>query len=266
MQKTLANIVLGATSILMLFVSTASLAAQKITADVGYVSTKNYTSVENQVNPIRLKAIKETATTLGARGGLAYRGFQINQSLKDQARELDQIFNFNQLLINNNVLPPVLVTSNNNANLSSQTAIRYASKTYKIITPARFVTAAPTWRTYLWMSYKKPELPDKTLLPNTKAEAEVWNKYIRTGWEQGLEQANAIFDANLNRLKRDYMGIVLYRKLLAQGMVSAPYIAKANLGVTGDSKEIRIDDRVMRITKGSALQPDSKQWKAIITK
>lgn len=115
------------------------------------------------------------------------------------------------------------------------------------------------------MSYPKPSVPDRSLLPKNQAEAEVWNRFIRDGWQNGIKQANGIFATNLNRLRRDYSGIVLYRKLLAQDMVSAPYIAKADLGVTGDSNEIHVDDRVLRITAHSELQTDSSKWQPVIT-
>lgn len=253
-------------SALSLLSTVNALAEKPLSADVGYVSLKNYTSVSSQVNPIRLSALQETATTLGARGALAWRSYEINESLKQQASYLDQVFDFNQLLIGNNVLPPVLVEANSPVNLSSSTSIRLASKIYEISAPATFVTAAPTWRTYLWMNFKKPEMPDQTLLPQTQAEAIVWNKYIKIGWEQGLSQANSIFSANLSRLKRDYTGIVLYRKLLAQGMVSAPFVAQADMGVTGDDNQLRINDRVLRITEGSKLQTNPKKWAPVLTK
>ena len=81
------------------------------------------------------------------------------------------------------------------------------------------------------MSYKKPSLPNKSLLPTNRAEAYAWDEYLQDGWKQGLRQANDIFSANLNRLKRDFTGMVLYRKLLAQDMISSPTVAKADLGV-----------------------------------
>ncbi|MBS0350840.1 MAG: type IV secretory system conjugative DNA transfer family protein, partial [Proteobacteria bacterium] len=161
--------------------------------------------------------------------------------------------------------PPVLEESNNSLNLASDDAIRLAAKTYRIVSPARFVTGAPNWRSYLWMNYSKPAVPDRTLLPKNQAEAQIWNRFIKEGWQNGVQQANAIFASNLNRLRRDYNGMVLYRKMLAQNMVSAPYVAKADLGVTGDSHEMRIDDQVLRITANSELQTDSSKWQPILT-
>lgn len=234
-------------------------------ADIGYVKIDQFPSENSQINPVRWQALYETALSLGATGALAWRSEQVNQSLDQNAAQLNKIFDFNQLLLNDNVLPPVLVESDNSLNLASDDSIRLSAKTYKIISPARFVTAAPSWRTYLWMSYPKPSVPDRTLLPKNKAEAELWNHFIREGWINGVAQANAIFAANLNRLRRDYNGMILYRKMLAQGMVSAPYIAKADMGVTGNRNEMRVDDRILRITANSELNTDSSTWQPILT-
>lgn len=235
-------------------------------AQLGYVEFNQLPTANGKINKIRLAALRETATTLGAQGALAWRGEHIDNALEKQAAYLDHVFNFNQILLKHNVLPPVLTESQGNLNLADNNTVRMADKTYKIVSPARFVTTPPTWRNYIWLSFKKPGVPDTTLLPANKAEARIWNFYLRIGWKEGLQQANDIFAANLNRLKRDYLGMVLYRKLLAQGIITSPQISKADLGVTGNADQLRINDEVMRITAHSALQPDSNKWKPILTK
>jgi len=235
-------------------------------AMIGYVNTDKLPEASEAVSPIKQQALREVAMTLGAQGALAWQAEHIDNALQEESVYLDHIFNFNLILINNNVLPPVLAEADQTLSLSSDNALRLANKTYELIAPARFVTTPPTWRTYLWLNFKKPSLPHNSLLPHNRAESVVWNQYLQEGWQQGLRQADAIFASNLARLKRDYVGMVLYRKLLEQGMVSAPFIAKADLGITGDAHQIRIDDQIIRITSNSELQPDAKKWKPIIAK
>lgn len=237
-------------------------------AQVGYISTKKLQQIEeaSKINKVRLAAIRTTAASLGARGALAWRATHIDAALKAEGGYLDHVYDFNQILIRDNVLPPVLTSADNTLNLANDAAIRLADRTYRIVSPARFVTAPPTWRTYLWLGYKKPEVPDFSLLPRNNPEVIVWNEYLVRGWKQGLAQANEIFSSNLSRLTRDYLGMVMYRKLLAQKMISQPYVASASLGVTGNANELRIDDQIMRITQRSKLNPDSKAWNAVITK
>ena len=42
--------------------------------------------------------------------------------------------------------------------------------------------------------------------------------------------------------------MIRYRKLLAQGIVSAPYALQIDRGVTGGGDEMRIGDRAVTIT------------------
>ena len=235
-----------------------------LVANVGYVNLGTLPSSADQISSIRFDALSETASELGARGALAWRSLQINRSLSTQAEYLDHAFDFNQLLLPHNVLPPVLAEADNSINQADAVTIRLESKTYTLISNARFVTAPPTWRTYLWMNYPKPDLPDHTLLPTTQAEAKVWNLYLVQGWKAGLIQANAIFSINLSRLQRDYQGMILYRKLYAENMVSAPFVASTDLGITGDANQININDRVLRITALSQMQTNSKGWNPVI--
>lgn len=236
-----------------------------LSANVGYIDIPQLAPGGNRVNAIRYEGIQQAALSLGARGGLAWQARNINLALNAESIFLDQIFDFNQLLLNHNVLPPVLVESNDNLNLANSVTLRINAKTYRIIKAARFVTAPPNWREYLWMRFKRPTLTDRSLLPQTRAEAKVWNHYFRLGWINGCQQANNIFTVNLNRLKRDVIGIILYRKLYVQHMVSAPFVASAQLGITGNATQLRIDDQVMRITAQSQLQPNAKKWRPVIT-
>lgn len=248
------------------FADSGSSAGKPIVAMAGYVNIGTLPYSADKISEIKYNALRETASELGARGALAWRSLQINRSLTMQQEYLDHAFDFNQLLLPHNVLPPVLAEADNSIVQPDQVTIRLESKTYTLLSNARFVTTPPTWRTYLWMNYPKPDLPDHTLLPTTQAEAVVWNFYIKQGWKAGLIQANAIFSINLNRLKRDYQGIILYRKLYAENMVSAPFVASTDLGVTGDASQININDRVLRITALSQMQTNSKTWNPVIVK
>jgi defect in organelle trafficking protein DotC len=231
-------------------------------AQLGFVKFKS--SDRQNLKKIRQAEIKETAISLGARGGLAWRSAHINATLQKEASQMDRIYNFQALLIDNRVLPPVLDQNDASATLANPDTIRLASKSYQIITPARIATTAPNWRNYLMMRFTKPDAPDNSLLPQNGAEVAYWNQCLTQGWKQGLAQANAIFSANLNRLKRDYQGMILYNTLLAEHVVRAPHMAEANMGVTGDATHLRINDRIFRITSHASMQTDSTQWSPVI--
>ena len=216
------------------------------------------------INPIRMEALKNAAMTIGAQGALALRSEQIDDILDKDSKYLVRTFNFDSLMLPNNVLPPVLVEGRRTLNLDNNQTIRIADRTYTIAQQAKFVTAAPTWHDYLWMDFQKPAQPDNTLLPKNKHEAAVWQKYVTEGWRQGVNQANSIFAENVARMKRDYEGMILYKKLVDQNMISTPYVATTALGVTGGGSNLTVNDKVKRITALPQLNSEANNWKPAV--
>jgi len=214
---------------------------------------------------IRHQALRDAALSTGARAGLAWRAKQINQIVAKHEKQLDLIFNFNAMLLDHNVLPPVLIEGRQTLEQSSDDIIRIADRSYSIQSQARFVTMAPTWRDYLALNYSSPDLPDSSLLPRNQSEKEVWNRYIDEGWQAGISQADIIFSESVGRLKRDYEGMIAYRTLLAQNMVSLPFVAQVNLGVTGGDSQMAINDRILRITALPQFNTAANEWKAEAT-
>ncbi len=214
---------------------------------------------------IRSQSLRDTALSVGARGGLAWRASQINAVLSKHESMLFRLFNFNAMLLDKNVLPPVLTDARNTLTLGGTDTIRIADRTFQILQQAKFVTAVPIWRDYLWMSYSPPETPDKSLLPRNREERIVWKKFIDEGWRSGVQQGEIIFKENIARLQRDYKGMILYRTLLAQNVVSPPFVAQLDMGITGGGSDLTVNDRVLRITAFPTLQNNGQEWKTEIT-
>src|SRR5437016_6235440 len=72
---------------------------------IKYQSASFSTSASTSVSGLRHLGIRDTALSLGARGGLAWRAAQINKIVKCHEPKLDLIYNFNALLLDKNVLP-----------------------------------------------------------------------------------------------------------------------------------------------------------------
>lgn len=215
---------------------------------------------------LRARALKDSAMSIGAQAGLAWSSEIINEHMNKDRKYLDTVFNFHAMVLTHGVIPPVLEEGDYTLNLDDPNTIRVSDRTYKIIKQARFATTAPNWREYLWLAYSKPQLPDRTLLPRNSYEQKIWKEGIRAGWESGVSQSHSIFQQNLARLKRDFRGMILYRKLLQEKMISPPFVARTELGVTGDGGDMRINDQVLRIVELPQLQTNSKNWKAIVVK
>ncbi|MFN3700824.1 MAG: type IV secretion system DotC family protein [Alphaproteobacteria bacterium] len=214
---------------------------------------------------IRQEAIREAALSFGARAGLSRRIYEIRQELNYRARYLDKVFDFSQLLIpapSGLLIEPPIVSSGENAMIIGATGQEAAvsDRIYNISANARIVSTPRTWRVYLERAWGDPELPPDILLPENREERELWIELVTRGWEYGYAQANDIFEADLNRLVADYQGMVRYRLLLAQGMISAPYALQVDRGITGGPNEMRIGDRAVQITGVPQLITGSEQW------
>lgn len=247
--------------------------------DLSYVNTTDLGQMENlctkplgqptsssyaRQSNLRVRLLKDIALGLGAQGGLAYASEKMNGRMNHDRQYLDTIFNFNGMMLSHGVIPPVLEMGDRTLNLDDPNTIRVSDRTYKIVAQARFATTPPNWREYLLMAYDKPCLPDRTLLPRNETEQKIWRAAIRAGWEQGINQSYNIFQQNLARLKRDYRGMAIYRKLLQEKMISQPFVARTELGVTGNGTDMRINDQVLRIVELPQLQTNSKGWKAVV--
>lgn len=231
---------------------------QNLSTDAPYYKT-------DLSSTIRDRAVKEAAESLGMQAGLQYESDQIDQVLKEHETQLDRIFNFSVLLYQNNVLPPVIVKASNTVHINEDgDFMRIAGQTYRIIQQVRFVTASPTWRDYLWMDYPKPEMPDRSVLPKNDEEKEMWQLGVANGWNAGINQAMTIYHINLNRLVRDFDGMVLYKTLLLKNMVSPFYVSKKYYGVTGDKNQMAIDDQSWDISTKPQLQLHSSLWQPVI--
>ncbi|MEC8882539.1 MAG: type IV secretory system conjugative DNA transfer family protein [Pseudomonadota bacterium] len=213
----------------------------------------------------RQEVVKTAAITYATKYALYWESVSINNHMDTVSRQLDNTFNFREILLKNEVIPPILQESTDNVSMENSKTIRVSDRMIKIIKPARFSSAIPTWRNYLHMNFKKPDLPQDKMLPQNPEEREVWDKGLTEGWTIGRWQARSIFAANIGMMQRDMMGMILYHKLLTQGMISPTYSSIANLGITGNGKSMYLNDRLVRITSESELRPhQSSTWRPAI--
>ena len=92
-----------------------------------------------QISSLRVMELKDIARSIGAQSGLSWRAKQIDCMLTIDTKKLDATYNFYGQLLNNSVLPPVLVEANNTLNLADPDTIRLSEKIYKILKQTHFV-------------------------------------------------------------------------------------------------------------------------------
>ena len=206
-----------------------------------------------QITLVRETILKETALLLGARAGLSDRSAELMRLMNSRQSALDTKFMFGELVIGNNVLPPVISESRDVVSLD-ETAMRVAGVIYRIDEPARFALPTPTWRNYLYLGLDETPLKSTSMvssnLPETPVEQAYWEKMVRQGYESGRAHAQELFDANFARLERDFEGMKRFYDLYRRKMVSEPVIASAHEIVQReDESTIAVGNTIFRITQ-----------------
>lgn len=218
----------------------------------------------DDIPELRGRFLSDAACSLGARGGLAKRASQIRLEIEGSKSLLDQSFNFQTVLLGGGMLPPVVTEARDAVRQDGPGVIRFAGAIYRIVAAERLVTVAPSWRDYLYVglvSADRVDAPHDAFLPKTAAEKQIWSRTVVDCWEKGVSQANMVFKMNLDRLNRDYEGMIRYRLLVAKGMFVPPSVGVEQQRVGGDASHLVVDDQTYRISSGGRFQFDGGKWK-----
>lgn len=222
---------------------------------------------ENKEGNFRLRVIKDTAYTLGFRGGVVNKSNELISILNSRADKLDLIFNFSSLISEDGVLPPVIVEASDIASFSKD-QIRVANHLYKIKIEERFVSNPPTWLDYLFTGLSTKFTDDyipEGVKPKNNKEEKFWKESVKLGWEDGQKFAIDILEANFNRLVRDYTGMIRYSELLQQKMITKSKTAKSVAVITGDKKQIILGDELQRLIEKASFELDVDKWRPAST-
>jgi defect-in-organelle-trafficking protein DotC len=212
--------------------------------------------MQAEARGLRLRIVKEAAYAMGVQAGAKWRNERISEVLEGQAAHLDTIFAFRLLLIDGQVLPPIIVRSDRSTELSDRTVVKTGTS-YKIIKDARFVSTPPSWRDYFQTEFTVREVAPN-LYPNSSEEVEAWEQEVARGWALGVQQADNIFEINMRLLTRDMRGLILFRQLAGQGYLSLPQVATGRYAIRIGDKNLDMDQTSFTIVEDSKFQPEDK--------
>ena len=213
-------------------------------------------------------AMRAAALGYGARAGLARRGWEIARMLERRGGQLSAIYRFRDLLLEKrgfSVVPPVAAETIRAFRLG-----RYgmkaatARRVVRIVAAERLVSAPPDWRDYLMRSWAPAEAPVSVLFPRDRGERRRWEGWIAEGWRKGVSLADDVFAADLDRLSRDFEGIVLWRRLNLARMATAPEVAVDDAAVSGGGKVLRIDESFAELGEPVRLVPRASEWRPMV--
>jgi defect-in-organelle-trafficking protein DotC len=221
---------------------------------------------KNEAAKARSQAILDTALGVGVKAGMAWQLRNIEEAIKRHQRDLDTIYDFGRLMIQDRVVPPVIIEARDLYNQDGDYTLRLSGAYYKIEYQARFSSVAPNWREYL--TFPKPDLDRSALmaalLPRNSEEKKVWELAVADGWKQGVEQANLMLQYGLDRMNRDYIGMLRFHSFVMQGKLTMPAIASESIAVTHNGQTMAIDETLLRITTLPEFNGKMANWTSAI--
>lgn len=216
----------------------------------------------------RIEVIKETALGIGVKAGLNSQLHHINKIVQKHQRELDTVYDFGNLMINDRVVPAVITEARDLYNQENAYALRLSGAFYKIEQQPRFASVPPSWREYL--SFGTGESNDDysfaSLRPRNEFEQQIMREYISTGWGQGVDQANVMLQYGLDRLNRDIQGMIRFHTFVLQNKITMPAIASQTWDYSsqGGNDAIAVDETLLRITTLPEFKTATGQWRASV--
>jgi len=219
-----------------------------------------------EITEIRRRALMEAAQGYGSQMGYARRVWEIEGLLEARAPSLDEVFGFSRVVTEapvkaGYIIPPIVSRSfdafrSDNAGREASVADEYLT----IVAPGRIVPVTPTWRDYLLFTAVQPEQPARSLLPSNEMERGLFTEWFRDGWTAGVSLADEEMSQRLTRLRRDYEGMLQYRRLVSMGMMDRMVLAQADFGVTGGGDELRIGSRTVQIVSDAQFDANPRRW------
>jgi len=218
----------------------------------------------NEAQAARLQAIRDAGLGVGLRNGLAWQLNNIEAVIRKNERVLDTIYDFSPMMIHDRVVPPVISEARDLYNQSGAYSLRLSGAHYRIESQARFSSSPPVWREYL--SFAKADSAsnrlNSLLAPKNSLEVDLWKTAVTDGWRQGIEQSNLILTSALDRLNRDYQGMLLFHTFVMQGKITLPAIASESIAITKEGSTLSVDETLLRITTLSDFNIKMSDWKA----
>lgn len=237
------------------------------------LNPSNQASMEVYVSEIeqqaRTEAMLELVRQKGFKLGINDYLKEARQTIETQERALDTIYNFQPLMIQERVIPPVIIESKSLLENLNPLSLKTTGVVYKIEKNARFSTRAPNYRQYLSFPNTDENIDYVTfiptnLLPKNSQERALWTKEAEKSYKRGLnEGANILKDA-FGRLNKDYVGMVKFHEFEIQGKLSMPAISSQFLAVASTPDSIALDMNLLQIQKLPSFNVDLASWKTTL--
>lgn len=222
---------------------------------------------KSSVNAMRYEALHSTGLEYGLQAGLAYQYDSNMKRLDSLSEMMEKTYPFQSMMMEGNVVPPVISEVIGVYDQQSSTSIRLADKERTIIAAPRFSFAAPSYRDYFIHDFSFSASGLLGLTPKGPDELLIWKAAVTEGYAAGRAQALQVFSDDTARLARDFNGMRLYHQLLSAGKVTRPYVAVAHTAVTGDKDStMKEGESLLQISASPEFVMNSKEWNVELAK
>lgn len=221
----------------------------------------DFAAGENGISETRTQAIKQAAFSWGVQEGLYWRYGVITKLMHDNSLLLHTAFGFDKFVYEGKLLLPTVQKAERVYNQISDKSTRTYDVSISLDRPAKIVSQIPTWREYLIRAVDEPRAPHDAMFPRTPDELVAWNFELNRGWNEGVQQANDIHDMDVTILRKEIVGLYLFRKLMAMNYFTLPKISSSRYGniLFDNGKTINLNDTVYTITVESNFM-DVEDW------
>ncbi|MDA8587239.1 type IV secretion system DotC family protein [Rhodobacteraceae bacterium] len=224
---------------------------------------------ETDIEEERYDLLREAALSYAAQAGYERRVWEIMRQLEADSPRLSCSFDFNRVAYRapretGYILPPVVsrATAAINVNADGRSAVA-ADEYYRLEIPGRITTVVPTWRDYLVIPLEEPAQQNDDFLPQDREEKRVFARFAAEGWQAGVEQADEALELNFARLRRDYLGMVEYRRMVQAGLMTELVVRDSETRSAGDGDELFIGERRVRIVNAATFVRDPSKWQPL---
>lgn len=216
---------------------------------------------------LRSTIINETFYAVAFQESVRKEYKKILNKIEPLSDTMDEIFNFEQLMYQGKMLPPVIQESNDYYGKLSDKSLVQTAKRWLILKDASVSIMPPKWQSYLFQGIDgQDNLVKSGLELRNDEEKELAIKAKNRAAKEAQDYIVQLLKLNLARLKRDYIGMLTYKQLEMQGIVSAPVLAVSDepYVITQGNREALVGAKRYLITYDSQFNKH-KDWKPIVS-
>lgn len=240
-----------------------------ILSDLLKITPESAQTNNTAIDASRARLLETSAMSFGVQVGVAVEAARFNKLWAEYSTVYEQAADFDHLLLEHgagrNIVPPVIRVVKDSQEIGSGGRVfRVSGVIFRIEKQPRFVITAPSWKTYLRLDVREPEMPVAGFLPQNAEESAMWKKALVKGYLEGVELTRKKVMARFRSLTSDYVGMVTYHLLRTLNMVSAPKIETNHTPVvaTAQGSIMAVDDTISVLSVVPTLNGIRDTWKA----